>query len=150
MICEVICFLSLIVSFYALSKREIEIRVVDVKLKKEREKERRRYVLVQVIAEDPQKVEEKCLDDFVKESVEELYGLVGLALSKPKVVYLDLATKMAVVRTTLEGVKLVASALLKKETGCGTKLRLVPLRAFGTLASARERIPEFNKSFEHS
>ena len=149
MICEVLCFLSLAISFYTLSKKEVEIKVVDVKLKKERKKERERYILIQVIAEDPQKVNEVCLDNFVKEAIKEVYGLVGLALSKPKVVYLDLATKMAIVRTTLEGVKPLASALLKKEVGCGTRLRLVPLRAFGTFASARERIPEFNKSLEH-
>ena len=150
MICEILCFLSLLISFYALSKRELEVKVIDVKLKKEREKERKRYVLIQVIAEDPSKVNEECLDRIIKDSVKDLYGLIGLSLSKPKVVYLDPATKMVIVRTTIQGVKILASSLLKKDEGCRTKLRLIPLRAFGTLASARERIPKFTKSLEHS
>ncbi len=150
MICEILCFLSLLVSFYALSKRELEVKVIDVKLKKEQEKERKRYVLVQVIAEDPNKIDEECLDRIIKDSVKDLYGLIGLSLSKPKVVYLDPTNKMAIIRTTLQGIKILASSLIKKDEGCGTKLRLVPLRAFGTLASARERIPELTKSFEHS
>jgi len=148
-ICELLCTISLALSFYALSKKEVTVKVEEIKLKKERTKERRRYILVQVISEDPHKVNDKCLDETIKSAIKEMYGLIGLALAKPKLVYLDVASKMAIVRTTLEGVKLVASSMLKVENGCNVRIRLVPLRAFGTLASARERIPEFHKSLKH-
>lgn len=146
MLCEVMSAAALLISLIALfQSKRVTLEVVEKKLAKKREKVRKRYVLVATVTHEPEKVEKECLDEAVKSAVRELYGTIGLALSKPKVVYVDEVTKAAVVRTTLEGVKILASALIGPREACGTTVNLIPLRAFGTLASAREKLPKLNK-----
>jgi len=144
--CELLSALALIISLIALYKSEsIKIEVVETKLAKKKEKVRKRYVVTLVLSEDPNKIEKECLDDAVKRSVKEVYGTLGLAIVNPKVVYLDGVTKAAIIRTTLEGVKVVTSSLMALDEACGTRVNLIPFRAFGTLASAREKLPKLNK-----
>ncbi len=145
MICEALCALSAVLALVAFFKREkIEFEVVERELAKKREKVRKRYVLAICLSEEPDKLNAECLDEAIKDAVRRAYGAVGLALARPKVVYFDLQTKGVIIRTTLDGVKLISSALLWLGEACGTKVNVVPLRAFGTLASARKKLPKLN------
>jgi len=143
-ICEALAALAFVLSLASfLRSKKVELEVVEKKLAKKREKERRRYVLAVLLSEG--KVEKECLQSAVEGALKELYGTLGLALAKPKVVYYDPVAGAVIIRTTLEGVKLLASALMLLEEACGAKAGLVPLRAFGTLSSARDKVPKLNK-----
>ncbi|ABU82601.1 Rpp14/Pop5 family protein [Ignicoccus hospitalis] len=146
MICEVLAAAALVTALVALYKaNDVEIEVIEKKLAKKRAKKIRRYVLVLVLSERPEEVEEGCVEGAVIESLKRAYGTIGLALTDPKLAYFDPDLKVAIFRTTLEGVKLLSSSLLYVEEACGTKVNLISLRAFGTLASAREKLPKLGK-----
>ncbi|UXD21879.1 ribonuclease P [Ignicoccus pacificus DSM 13166] len=138
-----IAIVALILSLVSiLWKRECVVRVEKVNLSKKREKERRRYVLMQVLAEEPEKLDPSCLQEAMKEAIEKGYGRIGLAIANPKLVYFDLNTNSIIVRCDLEGKEILASSTMLLKEACGTRVRLIPLRAFGTLKSAREKIPK--------
>jgi len=150
LLCELLSALALMFSLIALHRTgSVRIEVTEAKLAKKREKPRKRYVVALVLSEDPSRIGKECLDEAVKSSVKEVYGALGLAIANPKVVYLDEVTKAVIIRTTLEGVKVVASSLMALEDACGTRVNLIPFRAFGTLASAREKLPKLNKYIKY-
>ena len=144
--CELLSAAALVLSLYAIFRsKEVKIEVVETKLAKKRKKRIKRYVSTVVISEDPKALEEECLEEAVKETLRRAYGTVGLAVTDLKLAYFDRDAGVAIFRVTLEGVKLLASALMWLEEACGTKVNLVPVRAFGTLSSAREKVPKLSK-----
>ena len=71
-----------------------------------------------------------------------MYGKIGLAIVKPKVVYYDFKVNNVIVRCNYEGKDMLIASTIQVHEACGRKLKLIPVRAFGTLRSARERIPK--------
>jgi len=137
-----LALLALALSLYAvLTKREC-YKVGRAELGKSKERERRRYVLFQVLAENPERLEPECLERSLISLIEKNYGKIGLAIANPKVVYFDINTKNLIVRTNLEGKNIIASSTIEPVSACDTQVKLLPLRAFGTLKSAREKIPK--------
>ncbi len=134
-----IALFSALLSLVALYKCSCE-KLPRVSLAKKVEKRRRRYILTQVISEG--KVDQKCLQEAVEKAIEQLYGRLGLAKVNPKVVYVDLKTMSVIIRCEYEGKPILLASLIELKEACGKRVRLVPLRAFGTLKSARDKIPK--------
>ncbi|ALU12723.1 hypothetical protein EYM_06795 [Ignicoccus islandicus DSM 13165] len=112
-------------------------------LAKKNEKVRKRYILMHVLSEEPKKLERKCLEECLVKLLKESYGNVGVALCEPKLVYFDVKTKSIVVRCNYDAKDLLIASTIKYTECCGTLVKFIPLRAFGTLRSARDHIPKF-------
>ena len=134
--------LSLVAIFLSiLSLKEKVIRIEKVSLAKPLEKERKRYILFQVLSTE--RIEDvQCLQEGLEKGIEEMYGKIGLAIVKPKVVYYDFKVNNVIVRCNYEGKDMLIASTIQVREACGRRLKLIPVRAFGTLRSARERIPK--------
>mgnify|MGYP001626201452 CR=1 FL=1 len=84
-----------------------------------------RYVVARVLAEGD-------LEELLKSSVKELWGLRGLAEVQPSVVELDERARVAVVRVRREGLPLLRAAL-----AVHPRPLLEVLKVTGTLRRAR-------------
>jgi len=128
-----------------ISLREKVVIVGSKKMAKGLRKERKRYVLFQIMSTERVK-DQECLQKVVEMSIERMYGKVGLALVSPKVVYYDMKTNNVIVRCRYEGKDILIASSILPQDACGTKVKLIPIRSFGTLRSARERIPKVGQA----
>ena len=136
------CALALTVSSLALITSLITlVRESRVKLRKEgRRKEIKRYILFVALCEGEIKrevLERTLIESFVSE-----FGRFYLASSGFKLVYFDEKVCMGVIRVNYEFKPHVLVLLSKIREVDGKSVTLIPLRTFGTLKSAIDRIPK--------
>ncbi len=137
--------LSLALSILALACCKARVELPEFPLAKKREKVRKRYVLMHVLAERPEALERKCLEDCLANAVRNWFGEVGLALAEPRLVYFDLKSKHVIIRCNYDAKEVLIASTIEPVKCCGTELKFVPLRAFGTLRAARDAIPKLSK-----
>ncbi len=108
--------------------------------RKTSKKEVKRYVLFVALCEDKirrEEIEKVLLEVFVEE-----FGKFNLSASGLRLVYFDEKMCMGVIRVFLDYKPYVMVVMSKVKEVNNKPVTLIPIRTFGTLKSAIERIPK--------
>ncbi len=109
-------------------------------LEKASKKPRRRYIAFYIVTEDGKAPDPRELERSIRESLERLAGLIGVAESNISLVYYDPEKPAGIIRATNTTKYLVLAALgLTRRVG-RKRVLLVPVRTAGTIKRAKKAI----------